>query len=72
LRPRNEKATNRIYRRAARVDKIQGTAKEAAGKAKEVAGRTIGNQDLVASGIAEITEGGVQKKVGDVKKAFGK
>ena len=54
------------------TDKVQGTAKEATGKAKEVAGRTIGNPDLEARGIAENTEGKIQKKVGDVKKVFGK
>jgi uncharacterized protein YjbJ (UPF0337 family) len=54
------------------TDKIQGTAKEAAGKVKEVAGRATGKPDLEARGIDENTEGKVQKKVGDVKKVFGK
>ncbi len=53
-------------------DKIKGTAKEAAGKVKEVTGKAIGNPDLRDRGTAEKVEGKVERKVGDVKKVFGK
>jgi uncharacterized protein YjbJ (UPF0337 family) len=53
-------------------DKAQGTAKEAVGKVKEETGRAIGNQDLEDRGTAEKVGGKVERKVGDVKKVFGK
>ncbi|MDQ6626570.1 MAG: CsbD family protein [Verrucomicrobiota bacterium] len=53
-------------------DKIKGTAKEAAGKVKEETGKAIGNPDLQGRGTAEKTEGKVERKVGEVKKVFGK
>ena len=36
------------------------------------AAKAIGNQKLEARGTAEKTEGKVERKVGDVKKVFGK
>lgn len=53
-------------------DKIEGAAHEAKGKVKEVAGKVIGNPNLQDGGTAEKVAGKVQKKVGDVKKVFGK
>lgn len=53
-------------------DKIKGTAKEAAGKVKEETGKAIGNPNLRDRGTAEKVEGKVERKVGDVKKVFGK
>ena len=53
-------------------DKVKGTAKEAMGKVKEEAGKAIGNPDLRDRGTAEKVDGKVQRKVGDVKKVFGK
>ena len=53
-------------------DKIKGSAKEAAGKVKETAGRTTGNRDMEDRGTAEKAGGKIQKKVGDIKKVFGK
>ena len=53
-------------------DKGHGTAKEAVGKVKEETGRAIGNQDLEDRGTAEKVGGKVERKVGDVKKVFGK
>ena len=52
-------------------DKIKGTAKEAAGKVKESAGRATGNRDLEGRGTVEKAGGKIQRKVGDVKKVFG-
>ena len=53
-------------------DKIQGSAKQAAGKVKETAGRATGNRDMEDRGTLEKTGGKIQRKVGDVKKVFGK
>ena len=46
--------------------------KEAVGKVKEETGKAIGNQDLHHRGTAEKLDGKVERKVGDVKKVFGK
>ncbi|PZR77157.1 MAG: CsbD family protein [Chthoniobacterales bacterium] len=53
-------------------DKIKGTMREAKGKVKEEAGRATGNRDMQDRGIAEKAGGKIQRKVGDVKKVFGK
>ena len=53
-------------------DKAEGTAKDLKGRAKETAGRTVGNPNLQDEGTADRVEGKVQKKTGDVKKVFGK
>ena len=53
-------------------DKIKGTAREATGKIKESAGRATGNRDLEDRGTVEKADGKIQRKVGDVKKVFGK
>jgi uncharacterized protein YjbJ (UPF0337 family) len=53
-------------------DKIKGTAKEATGKVKEETGKAIGNPDLQDRGTSEKVGGKVERKVGDVKKVFGK
>ena len=53
-------------------DKVAGTGKELAGKVKEETGKAIGNPDLQDRGTAEKVGGKVQKKVGDIKKVFGK
>jgi uncharacterized protein YjbJ (UPF0337 family) len=53
-------------------NKVQGTAKETVGKVKEETGKAIGNQDLQDRGTAEKLGGKMERKVGDVKKVFGK
>ena len=53
-------------------DKAQGTAKEAVGKVKEETGKAIGNPDLQDRGTTEKVAGKIDRKVGDVKKVFGK
>ncbi|MFZ1218300.1 MAG: CsbD family protein [Chthoniobacterales bacterium] len=53
-------------------DKIKGTLREAKGKVKEESGKAVGNPDLRDRGTAEKVGGKIQKKVGDVKKVFGK
>ncbi len=51
-------------------DKIEGEARDLAGKIKEVAGRVTHNPALKARGQDEQIDGQVQKKVGDIKKVF--
>jgi uncharacterized protein YjbJ (UPF0337 family) len=53
-------------------DKIKGGINEAKGKVKEETGKATGDPDLRDRGAAEKISGKVQRKVGDVKKVFGK
>ena len=53
-------------------DKAEGTGKDLKGKAKEGVGKVVGNEKLQGEGKADQVEGKAQKKVGDVKKVFGK
>ena len=54
------------------TDKIEGGAHELKGKVKEKVGRATNDPNLAAEGTDERTGGKIQKKVGDVKKVFGK
>lgn len=54
------------------TDKVKGTAREVTGKVKEGIGKTVGNPNLQDRGTAEKVAGKVERKVGDVKKVFGK
>lgn len=58
--------------RSSTTDKVQGAAREAKGKVKETAGKAVGNPNLRDRGTAEKMGGKAQRKVGDVKKVFGK
>ena len=51
-------------------DKMQGTAQDLKGKAKEAAGKVTNNPNLRDEGRADQAAGKVQKKVGDVEKVF--
>jgi uncharacterized protein YjbJ (UPF0337 family) len=53
-------------------DKAEGAGKEIKGKIKEAAGKVVGNEKLEAKGQVDQADGAVQKKVGDIKKVFGK
>jgi uncharacterized protein YjbJ (UPF0337 family) len=53
-------------------DKVEGTAKDLKGKAKETAGNVANNPKLRDSGRSDQVEGKVQKKIGDVEKVFNK
>jgi uncharacterized protein YjbJ (UPF0337 family) len=53
-------------------DKAAGRANQLKGKVKEEAGKASGNLNLRDEGRADQAAGKVQKKVGDVKKVFGK
>ena len=52
-------------------DKAEGTAKNIAGRVKEVTGKAVGNPRLKAEGKAEQVEGQTQKKIGEIKKVLG-
>jgi uncharacterized protein YjbJ (UPF0337 family) len=53
-------------------DKVEGTAKDLKGKAKETAGNITKDPNLRDSGRSDQVEGKVQKKIGDVEKVFNK
>ena len=50
-------------------DEIKGAAKDVKGSMKEAAGKATGDRDMEARGIAEKTEGKIQKGVGNIKDA---
>ena len=52
-------------------DKVEGIAKNIAGRVKEVTGKAVGNPRLQADGRAEKVEGQIQKKVGKIEKVIG-
>jgi uncharacterized protein YjbJ (UPF0337 family) len=52
-------------------DKVEGTAKNIAGRVKEATGKAVGNPRLQADGRAEKVEGQIQNKVGQIKKVLG-
>ncbi len=60
------------FMRSSTKDKIKGTLQEAKGKVKEESGKAVGNPDLQDRGTGEKVAGKVQKKIGDIKKVFGK
>ena len=53
-------------------DKVKGGLREAKGKIREKTGEATGNPDLRDRGTAEKAGGKVQRKIGDIKKVFGK
>jgi uncharacterized protein YjbJ (UPF0337 family) len=53
-------------------DRIKGNVSQIKGGIKEKAGKASGDEDLQDRGTAEKVGGTIQKKVGDVKKVFGK
>ena len=53
-------------------DKLAGKMHEVSGKAKEKVGQTTDNPELAAEGTDEKLGGVIQKKLGDVKKVFGR
>lgn len=53
-------------------DKVKGGVKQVTGAIKEKAGQASGNADLRDRGTAEKVGGTIQRKIGDVKKVFGK
>ena len=53
-------------------DQIEGTAHELKGKLKEKVAHATNDPDLAAEGTDEKVDGKIQKKVGEIKKVFGK
>jgi uncharacterized protein YjbJ (UPF0337 family) len=52
-------------------DQIKGKSHEVKGAIKEKMGRAVGNPKQESEGLDEKTAGKMQKKVGQVEKAFG-
>ena len=52
-------------------DKARGTANDAIGNVKQVAGNLTGNDELKAEGAAQETKGDAQKALGNAKDAVG-
>ena len=50
-------------------DRIEGSAEQAKGKIKEVAGKALGDSKLQSEGVADQVKGKVQNAVGGVKDA---
>jgi uncharacterized protein YjbJ (UPF0337 family) len=48
-------------------DQVKGRADQASGKAKEVAGRVVGNERLEAEGLGDQAKGKAQAGYGDAK-----
>jgi uncharacterized protein YjbJ (UPF0337 family) len=53
-------------------DKVEGTAKIVAGRAKQTTGRVVNSDRLQGKGIVQESEGRAQKKVGEIKQVVGK
>jgi len=53
-------------------DRVEGHGKDLKGKIKEGAGKAVGNPNLRDEGRADQAEGKIQRKIGEVKKVFGK
>jgi uncharacterized protein YjbJ (UPF0337 family) len=51
-------------------DRIEGSAQQAKGKIKEVAGKALGDSKLEAEGKADKTAGKIQNAVGGIKDAL--
>jgi uncharacterized protein YjbJ (UPF0337 family) len=51
------------------ADRIKGSANQAKGKIKEVAGKAIGDSKLQSEGVADQVKGKVQNAVGGIKDA---
>jgi uncharacterized protein YjbJ (UPF0337 family) len=50
-------------------DQIKGSAKNAAGKVQEQAGKLLGSTEQQVKGLHKQAEGRTQKAIGDVKKS---
>lgn len=54
---------------AAFDDKLEGKSEQAAGKLKEMAGRTFNDEDMAAEGLADQAKGNFREGVGEVKES---
>jgi len=71
-RPRGPARTNGLWMKSSTKDRIKGRIQEAKGKVKEKAGRAARDPDLQDRGTAEKVGGKAQRKLGEIKKVFGK
>jgi uncharacterized protein YjbJ (UPF0337 family) len=53
-------------------DEVTGNLHEVKGTIKKIVGQVTNNPDLKARGKAEHNQGVIEKKVGQIKKVFGK
>ena len=53
-------------------DQVEGKLHQVTGDAKEKAGQLMNNPELAAEGRKEGRSGMIQKKIGEIKKVFGK
>jgi len=53
-------------------DEIEGTIKSLGGKLEEGIGKAVGSPRLESRGDSDHLEGKAQKKIGEIKKVFGK
>ena len=60
-----------VHMKSGSQDKVEGAARNLAGKLKEAAGKALGNPRLEAKGDIDQIDGSAQKKVGEIKKVFG-
>jgi uncharacterized protein YjbJ (UPF0337 family) len=68
---RNTTQPRRLRMKSSTKNQVKGKLGEVKGKAKEVAGKVIRDPELEAEGKVDKTVGKGQKKLGDIKKAFG-
>lgn len=54
------------------LDTVEGKARQADGKIKQVVGKAVGNPDMEAEGRVEKISGKIQEKVGQIEKVVGK
>jgi uncharacterized protein YjbJ (UPF0337 family) len=53
-------------------DRVKGRAAEAKGKVKQKAGHALGNPRVEDEGTGERAGGKVRRKIGEIKKVFGR
>ena len=61
-----------LFMKSSTKDRIKGRVSEAKGKVKEEVGKAKRDPDMRDRGTAEKVGGKVQRKVGEIKKVFGK
>jgi uncharacterized protein YjbJ (UPF0337 family) len=61
-----------VFMKSSTKDRVKGRLNEAKGTLKEKAGRATRDPDMQDRGTAEKVGGKIQRKVGEVKKVFGR
>jgi uncharacterized protein YjbJ (UPF0337 family) len=68
---RNQQKKEKIMTQSTK-DQIEGKLHQVTGDAKEKAGELLDNSEMAAEGRDESLSGSIQKKIGEIKKVFGK